>query len=93
MATIPSESVSIGRISLALGLCMGVSEILGGVLSPVLAGALADRFGLTAPLWFMLVLALLSFFLALGLRETAPRMLARWGTDSGRSPGLAARLR
>ena len=78
MATIPSESVSVGRISLALGLCMGVSEILGGVLSPVLAGALADRFGLTAPLWFMLVLAALSFFLALGLRETAPRKLARY---------------
>jgi MFS family permease len=77
MATIPSESVPAGRIPLALGLCMGTSEILGGVLSPVLAGAAADRFGLTAPLWLMFLLALGGFGVALGLRETAPRALAR----------------
>ena len=72
MATIPSESVRAARIPLALGLCMGVAEVLGGVLSPVVAGYAADRFGLQAPLWFMLVLAALAGVVALGLRETAP---------------------
>jgi hypothetical protein len=33
--------------------------------------------GLTAPLWIMLGLTILSALLALGLRETAPRVLSR----------------
>ncbi len=77
MATIPSESVGARQVGTALGLCMGGSEILGGVTAPVVAGSLADRIGLQAPLWLMLVLGLLSFGVALGLRETAPRVLAR----------------
>ena len=35
----------------------------------------ADRMGLTAPLWIMLGLTILSALLALGLRETAPRVV------------------
>jgi ACS family hexuronate transporter-like MFS transporter len=75
MATIPSESVAAARIPLALGICMGVSEVLGGVLSPVIAGFAADAFGLQAPLWFMAGLALCGAAVSLGLRETAPRVL------------------
>jgi hypothetical protein len=56
---------------------MGISEILGGVLSPVIAGVAADRYGLAAPLWLLLVLAAASAIIALGLRETAPVVLAR----------------
>ncbi len=74
MATIPSESVSPTLVGSALGLCMGVSEILGGVLSPLLAGYAADRIGLHAPLWMLFGLALGAGLLALGLRETAPRI-------------------
>ena len=77
MATIPSESVGAARIPLALGFCMGISEILGGVLSPIAAGYAADRYGLAAPLWIMAGLALLGGLLALGLRETAPRVIQR----------------
>jgi predicted MFS family arabinose efflux permease len=75
MATIPSESVRAARIPLALGICMGVSEVIGGVLSPVIAGMAADRYGLTAPLWMLLALALLGVAAAMGLKETAPRVL------------------
>ncbi len=74
MATVPSESVGASRIPLALGLCMGISEILGGVLSPIAAGAAADRYGLAAPLWILLALTALGTIVALGLRETAPRI-------------------
>ncbi len=77
MATIPSESVSPTQVGSALGLCMGVSEILGGVLSPLLAGYAADRIGLQAPLWMLFGLALVAGILAFGLRETAPRVLAQ----------------
>ncbi len=77
MATIPSESVKAARIPLALGLCMGVAEILGGVFSPIIAGYAADQLGLRAPLWFMLLLAAAAVLVALGLRETAPRVLER----------------
>ncbi len=80
MSTIPSESVAPSQMASALGICMGVSEILGGVLSPFIAGYAADSVGLQAPLWMLFALALGSGLLALGLRETAPRVLA-WGSQ------------
>jgi MFS transporter, ACS family, hexuronate transporter len=76
MATIPSESVDGRLMGTALGICMGTGEILGGVLSPFLAGYAADRVGLQAPLWMMAGLALVATLVSLGLRETAPRALA-----------------
>jgi MFS transporter, ACS family, hexuronate transporter len=76
MATIPSESVDARHMASALGVCMGAGEIVGGVLSPSIAGYLADLVGLQAPLWMMLGLALVAGIVALGIRETAPRVLA-----------------
>jgi len=73
MATVPSESVDPRYITSALGLTMGCGEVLGGVLSPSLAGMAADRLGLSAPLWIMFGLALAAGFVSLSLRETAPR--------------------
>ncbi len=77
MATVPSESVDPHLRATVLGLCMGTGEVLGGVLSPSLAGIAADHVGLAAPLWIMLALALGAAALALGLRETAPRVVGR----------------
>lgn len=77
MATVPSESVAPHLRASALGLCMGAGELLGGVFAPSIAGIAADRTGLQAPLWIMVGLAVLGGLLALGLRETAPRILAR----------------
>jgi len=73
MATVPSESVDPRFAATVLGLCMGSGEILGGVLAPSIAGVAADRYDLSAPLWIMVGLAILSGLIALGLRETAPR--------------------
>ena len=75
MATIPSESVDTRHMAGALGVCMGAGEIIGGVLSPSIAGYLGDRIGLQAPLWMMLGLALVAGIVALGIRETAPAVL------------------
>ena len=76
MGTVPSESVSPRHMATALGICMGTGEILGGVLAPSLAGTVADRVGLQAPLWMMLGVTLAGALLAFGLRETAPRVVA-----------------
>ena len=77
MATVPSESVPPHQVATALGLCMGTGEVLGGALAPSLAGIAADAHGLSAPLWIMTGLTLIGAALAMGLRETAPRALAR----------------
>lgn len=76
MATIPAESVDARHVGSALGLCMGGSEILGGVLAPLFSGMAADRFGLQAALWALLFLAVVGACAAVGLRETAPRLVA-----------------
>jgi len=83
MATIPSETVEAHHIATAAGLVMGTSEILGGVLSPSLAGWLADGHGLSAPLWLMLVLCIGAGLLAFLLEETAPRIVARRAAATG----------
>ena len=66
-----------------MSLTMGISEIVGGTGGPSLAGVLADRYGLSAPIWLLAVLAVLIVLLALGLPETAPRVLARRAATAG----------
>jgi len=75
MATVPTESVSPRQVATAMGIVMGVGEILGGVFGPSLAGSLSDAYGLAAPCWFLAVLAVLGGLVALFLRETAPRIV------------------
>ena len=57
--------------------------ILGGVLAPSLAGKLSDIYGLQAPLWLLMGLALAGGATALFLRETAPRIVARQAALEG----------
>ena len=75
MATVPSESVSPRQVATAMGIAMGVGEILGGVFGPSLAGKLSDIYGLSAPCWFLAVVAVLGGVTALFLKETAPRIV------------------
>jgi len=78
MATIPSETFDQRHHATVLGLAMGSCEVLGGVFGPVVAGALNDLTGNhDAFLWLMMGLALVAGFVAFGLKETAPRALAR----------------
>jgi MFS family permease len=75
MATVPTESVSPRQVATAMGIVMGLGEVLGGVFGPSLAGGLSDVYGLAAPCWTLVVLAVLGFVAALFLRETAPRIV------------------
>lgn len=77
MATIPSESVDPRLTATLTGVVMGTGEVLGGVLSPFIAGSLADVYGLAAPLWLMFCCTILAGLLTLGLIESAPRVVAR----------------
>lgn len=77
MATIPSESVDPRLTASLTGIVMGIGEVIGGVLSPSLAGGLSDHYGRDAVMWLMLALCLLAGVVGFGLRETAPRVLAR----------------
>jgi MFS transporter, ACS family, hexuronate transporter len=77
MATIPSEVVGPLRTTTALSLTMGISEIVGGVFAPSIAGLVADAHGLGATLWILAGIVAAIILLALFLRETAPAVLAR----------------
>ncbi|HEY6816227.1 MAG TPA: MFS transporter [Croceibacterium sp.] len=79
MATIPSESFRPLHHATVLGLAMGACEILGGVFGPPIAGFLNDNLGVDSFLWMLIVLAVVSGFVSMGLRETAPAALARKG--------------
>jgi hypothetical protein len=77
MATVPSESVPPYMTATVFGLAMGVCEITGGAGGPAVAGWFADLYGLEAPLWIMAGLTVVGGLFAFGLRESAPRVLAR----------------
>lgn len=77
MATIPSEHVAAAQTATALSLTMGISEVVGGVAAPYFAGGIADAYGLGAVMWILAGICLSCALLALMLKETAPRVLAR----------------
>jgi len=75
MATVPSESVNPRNVATAVGLTMGIGEVLGGVFSPTFAGWVADKSDLSAPLWILVGLTVTAGLIATALRETAPNLL------------------
>ncbi len=79
MATIPSESFRPIHHATVLGLAMGFCEVLGGVFGPIIAGELNESFGKDTFLYILMVLAVISGLVALGLHETAPNALRRKG--------------
>lgn len=84
---IPSESAPAGLVTTAIGLCMGAGELIGGVIAPAVAGRAADAFGLAAPLWICVGLAVVTGLLCLLLEESAP---ARTERDIGEGVAAAA---
>ncbi|GHH99799.1 MFS transporter [Neobacillus kokaensis] len=72
MAIVPAESTSPLYVGFAIGLIMGFGEITGGVIAPILAGYLADVFGLGAPLWICVGSAIGATIVSCFIKETAP---------------------
>lgn len=77
MATIPSETLPVKYLSTSIGVIVGIGEVIGGVLSPIIAGKASDLYGLDASIWIMAVCALVAFLVSLGLTETAPVKLKK----------------
>lgn len=72
MATIPSESVEPDILAGLMGLTLGICEILGSMVMPLVSGYLTDMFGMFTPVTIMSILCVSSAILALFLKETAP---------------------
>lgn len=66
---IPGAVVPQARIAVTIALIIGTGEVVGGVGGPILAGQLADLYGLLAPFW----LALLAVVASFGLTILLPR--------------------
>jgi predicted MFS family arabinose efflux permease len=72
LVLVPSESAPTRLHATAIGLATLVGEVVGAAFAPVVAGAVADRYGLAAPLWIASGGALLVLVASLFLVETAP---------------------
>jgi len=77
MSTIPAETVPAGHMATAIGMIMGLGEIVGGVLAPTAAGYAADFYGLQMPFWISAGGAACALLLSLFLTETCPSRIAR----------------
>jgi predicted MFS family arabinose efflux permease len=75
LVLVPTETVPARFAATAIGLTTLVGEVFGGALAPTIAGAIADRYGLAAPLWIASGGAILVFIAAIFLSETAPSRL------------------
>jgi len=76
MGVVPAESVSPRLAATAIGLVIGIGELLGGVVAPIVAGWAADRGGLAMPLMIAVGLSIVAGVISLGLKETKPRLPA-----------------
>jgi len=72
LVLVPTESVPPQFAATAIGLTTLVGEVVGGTLAPAIAGGIADRQGLAAPLWIASAGAVCVFLAGLLLQETAP---------------------
>lgn len=72
MSVIPVESVPLQYSGLAIGLTIGIGELFGGFLNPMVNGALADIYGIQRPLFVAAGAGVLALLLTFFFKETAP---------------------
>jgi predicted MFS family arabinose efflux permease len=70
---IPAEAAPPGLVATAAGIVIGVGEIFGGGIAPVIAGGVAQAQGIDKPLWLTLGALVVGIVISLFLQETAPR--------------------
>lgn len=73
VAVIPGESVAPHLASLATGIIIFTGELLGGGVAPVIAGLLADSYGLASIFPAAASASVAAIIFALLLKETSPR--------------------
>jgi predicted MFS family arabinose efflux permease len=72
---IAAEAAPRGRISSTAGLIIGTGEIFGGGVAPVIAGNIAQHYGIQYVLTMALVALVSGAVVSVFLRETAPKRL------------------
>jgi ACS family hexuronate transporter-like MFS transporter len=79
---IPGETVPPARIAATVAVTIGVGEIAGGVVGPILAGQLADAYGIAAPFWVALAVVLVCFLLSLLIPQGDVSRVGEPGLDA-----------
>lgn len=74
---VAAEAAPRGLVSSTTGIIVASGEIFGGGIAPVIAGAVAQHFGIQRTLTMALVGLAVGVIVCLFLRETAPRLVAR----------------
>jgi len=77
MGVIPGETMPRAMAASAMGLVVGIGELLGGTLAPTFAGWMADQTSLAAPVVIIGICAFAGGVLSCFLVETAPRKVAQ----------------
>jgi MFS family permease len=70
---ISTESAPAGLISSAIGMVVGAGEIFGGGVAPIIAGAVAQSYGIQSILWVALCGVVMGVIVSVFFQETAPR--------------------
>ena len=83
MVLVPTETVPAEFRATSIGVVTMVGELTGATVSPVLAGALAERYGLSLTLWLAACGSAVVFLVAAFLRETRKRNRAGIAEPSG----------
>jgi MFS family permease len=73
---IATESAPGGLISSAIGMVVGAGEIFGGGVAPIIAGAVAQNYGIQNILWVALFGVALGVIVSVFFKETAPRKIS-----------------
>src|SRR5699024_6879328 len=76
-ATVAVESVPPALMATAAGTVMGLGEIFGGGVAPVVAGNLASAYGIQSPLLLAMAGIVFALIMVLFLQETAPSKLLK----------------
>ena len=74
-----AESVPAKLMATASGVAIGVGEIFGGGIAPVIAGYVAGVYGIQYTLYLAIAALAVGVLVGLSLRETAPEVLKRRG--------------
>jgi MFS family permease len=82
---VPMESVPIAMIASANAVVMGIGDLIGTAIYPMVAGGIADAKGLPIMRVFAAIAFVIKIILAVALTETHPRK-----TKKDQSSGLAA---
>ncbi|MGZ3274992.1 MAG: MFS transporter [Caulobacteraceae bacterium] len=79
---VAAEAAPLGMIASTTGVIVSVGEIFGGGFAPAIAGGLASKYGLQAPLYMALGGLVVGVIVSAFYRETAPRKVGHTAAES-----------